>query len=237
MREWDPGWIADRGSRIPDPGSRPNREPRTTNVKPPIICVVTDARGDAVRTAARIRAAADAGVDLIQIREPLLPARALLELTRQACDIARGTSTRIVVNDRLDIALRANAHGVHLRGSSYPAARVRAAVTGEFLIGRSVHDLDEAVSAERKGGCDYLLFGTVFPSGNKPEGHRIAGLQMLREVCAGVALPVIAIGGITRATAADIPQTGAAGIAAIGLFDDADTVPRVVDFVRRAFDT
>jgi len=206
-------------------------------VKPPIICVVTDALGDTVRTAARIRAAADAGVDLIQIREPLLPARALLELTRQACDIARGTSTRIVVNDRLDIALRANAHGIHLRGSSYPAARVRAAVTGEFLIGRSVHDLDEAVSAEQKGGCDYLLFGTVFPSGNKPEGHRIAGLQVLREVCARVALPVIAIGGITRATAAHIPRTGAAGIAAIGLFDDAETVPTVVDFVRRAFDT
>jgi thiamine-phosphate diphosphorylase len=211
-----------------------NREPRG---KPPIICVVTDARGDTVRTVARIRAAADAGVDFIQIREPLLPARALLELTRQACDIVQGTSTRIVVNDRLDVALPANAHGVHLRGSSYSAARVRATVTGELLIGRSVHDLDEAVFAEQEGGCNYLLFGTVFPSANKPEGHRIAGLQALNEVCARVTLPVIAIGGITRATAGNIPRTGAAGIAAIGLFDDADTIPSVVDFVRRTFDT
>jgi len=206
-------------------------------VKPPIICVVTDGRGDTLRTVARIRAAAEAGVDLVQIREPHLPDRALLELTRQACDIAQGTSTRIVVNDRLDVALEANAHGVHLRGCSYSAARVRAIVTSEFLIGRSVHDLDEAVSAAREGGCNYLLFGTVFPSGSKPEGHRVAGLQALSEVCGRVTLPVIAIGGVTPATAGDIPRTGAAGIAAIGLFDDAESIPRVVDLMRRTFDT
>jgi len=206
-------------------------------VKPPIICVVTDGRGDTLRTVARIRPAAEAGVDLVQIREPHLPDRALLELTRQACDIAQGTSTRIVVNDRLDVALEANAHGVHLRGCSYSAARVRAIVTSEFLIGRSVHDLDEAVSAAREGGCNYLLFGTVFPSGSKPEGHRVAGLQALSEVCGRVTLPVIAIGGVTPATAGDIPRTGAAGIAAIGLFDDAESIPRVVDLMRRTFDT
>ena len=206
-------------------------------MKPPIICVVTDGRGDTPRTVARIRAAAEAGVDLVQIREPHLPDRALLELTRQACDIAQGTSTRIVVNDRLDVALEANAHGVHLRGCSYSAARVRAIVTSEFLIGRSVHDLDEAVSAAREGGCNYLLFGTVFPSGSKPEGHRVAGLQALSEVCGRVTLPVIAIGGVTPATAGDIPRTGAAGIAAIGLFDDAESIPRVVDLMRRTFDT
>ena len=206
-------------------------------MKPPIICVVTDGRGDTLRTVARIRAAAEAGVDLVQIREPHLPDRALLELTRQACDIAQGTSTRIVVNDRLDVALEANAHGVHLRGCSYSAARVRAIVTSEFLIGRSVHDLDEAVSAAREGGCNYLLFGTVFPSGSKPEGHRVAGLQALSEVCGRVTLPVIAIGGVTPATAGDIPRTGAAGIAAIGLFDDAESIPRVVDLMRRTFDT
>jgi thiamine-phosphate pyrophosphorylase len=206
-------------------------------VKLPIICAVTDGRGDTVRTVARIRAAAEAGVDLVQIREPHLPDRALLELTRQACDIAQGASPRIVVNDRLDVALQANAHGVHLRGGSYSAPRVRAIVTREFLIGRSVHDLDEAVTAEREGGCNYLLFGTVFPSGSKPEGHRIAGLQVLREVCARVTLPVIAIGGVTTATAGDIPRTGAAGIAAIGLFEDAGSIPSVVDFMRRTFDT
>ncbi len=203
----------------------------------PIICVVTDGRADTVRTVARIRAAAQAGVDLVQIREPHLPDRALLELTRQACDIAQATSTRIVVNDRLDIALPANAHGVHLRGCSYSAPRVRGIVTREFLIGRSVHDLDEAVSAEREGGCDYLLFGTVFPSGSKPEGHRVAGLQALSEVCGRVTLPVIAIGGVTTATAGDIPRTGAAGIAAISVFDDAGSIPSVVDFMRRTFDT
>jgi thiamine-phosphate pyrophosphorylase len=203
----------------------------------PTICVVTDGRGDTLRTLVRIQAAAAAGVDLIQIREPPLSERALGALTRQARDLAQGRNARIVINDRLDIALAANAHGVHLRGNSYSAARVRATVADEFLIGRSVHDLDEAVSAEREGGCNYLLFGTVFPSANKPEGHRIAGLEALREVCARVTLPVLAIGGITRERIADVVRAGAAGIAAIGLFDDADSIPGVVDLVRRTFDT
>ena len=106
-----------------------------------------------------------------------------------------------------------------------------------FLIGRSVHDLAEATAADRDGGCDYLLFGTVYPSRSKPEGHRVAGLDALRDVCRGVSLPVVAIGGITRERVAAVSAAGAAGIAAIGLFEEIESLRSTVEFVRRSFDT
>lgn len=166
----------------------------------------------------------------------------LLDLARRACGVARRSAggeggTQILVNDRLDVALAAGAHGVHLRASSVSAARVRERVGKPFLIGRSVHGLAEATAAASEGGCDYLLFGTVFPSRSKPEGHLIAGVEALRGVCAAVKLPVVAIGGITRERAADVSAAGAAGIAAIGLFDDLESLRSTVAIVRRSFDT
>ncbi len=74
----------------------------------------------------------------------------------------KGTRTRILVNDRLDVALAAGAHGVHLRGDSMPASRARSLAPIGFLIGRSVHSVDEAVRRHADGGVDYLLFGAVF---------------------------------------------------------------------------
>jgi thiamine-phosphate pyrophosphorylase len=185
----------------------------------------------------------DAGITLVQIREPRLPDPALLNVTSQACALShrsavrREAGTRIVVNDRLDVALAGGADGVHLRANSFSAARVRERVGTTFLVGRSVHDLAEAMAADRDGGCDYLLFGTVFQSRSKPEGHRVAGLEALQAVCQRVSVPVIAIGGITRERAADVSAAGAAGIAAIGLFEDVQTLRSTAEFLRRSFDT
>ena len=188
-------------------------------------------------TLQRIRSGVNAGVTLVQIREPRLPDPALLDLTGHACQAAVDTDTRVVVNDRLDVAVAAGAHGIHLRGRSFSAARVRARMGKPFLIGRSVHDLDEAIAADREGGCDYVIFGTVFPSRSKPDGHRVAGLDALHDVCRRVSLPVIAIGGITREHVADVSAAGAAGIAAISLFEDLESLRSTVEFVRRSFDT
>jgi thiamine-phosphate pyrophosphorylase len=135
----------------------------------------------------------------------------------------------VVVNDRADIAIAAGAAGVHLREDSPPASRVRAAfaeasapnspkATQRFLIGRSVHSLAGIDAAVADGGCDYLLFGTVFPSEGKPGDHAVAGLDALREACARSRLPVIAIGGMNEARAAAARDAGAAGFAAVGLF-------------------
>ena len=81
-----------------------------------------------------------------------------------------------------------------------------------------MHSLADVEAAIAGGGCDYLLFGTVFPSAGKPEGHRVAGLAALRIACAHSSLPIIAIGGINEDNAARVREAGAAGFAAVGLF-------------------
>lgn len=204
----------------------------------PILCAVTDRRALGHRPLIGwIRDAALSGVDLIQLREPDLGAAELLALARAAVDAARGTSARVVVNDRLDVALAARAAGVHLRGDSIPAARVRGVVPDGFIIGRSVHAAEEALAVEAQGGCDYLVFGTVFPSASKPRGHQAAGLAVLGSVCAAVRVPVLAIGGVSIARAAEAATAGAAGVAGIGLFLSPTDLPETVRALRRAFDT
>lgn len=171
------------------------------------------------RVVASVAAAARAGVHIIQIRQPALDGGPLLQLVRRCLETLAGTQARLVVNERLDVALAAGAHGVHLRGDSMAAPRLRAVTPPGFLIGRSVHTVAEAVSVSADGGLDYLLFGTVFPTTSKP-GRQAAGVEMLGEVCSATVLPVLAVGGVTMPHFADVARSGAAGFAAIGLFAD-----------------
>lgn len=185
--------------------------------------MVTDRGRSGERTLLEdVRRAAAAGVDLIQVRERGLDDRDLLELVRRIIAAADGRA-RVVVNGRTDVALAAGAAGVHLPGDAPLASRVRTIVPPGFVIGRSVHGIDEAEAAERDGGCDYLILGTVFPSESKPANHPIAGLDGLRTVCAAVRLPVVAIGGMDAARARDAAAAGAAGLAAIGMFTTSGT--------------
>ena len=117
-----------------------------------------------------VAAAARAGIDLIQIRERDLDARRLIALVRRCVEAAEGTSTKVLVNDRADVAVAAGAHGVHLRGDSIAAAAVRSLIGDGALIGRSVHGADEARAVSGAGGVDYLIFGTLYPSASKEPG-------------------------------------------------------------------
>jgi thiamine-phosphate diphosphorylase len=116
------------------------------------------------------------------------------------------------------------------------AADARRLAPDAFLIGRSVHSLAEALAAERGGGCDYLTFGTVFPTTSKP-GHTGAGLGALEALCAAVALPVLAIGGISVANAPALAAARASGVAAITLFAGDAGLAERIRAVRRSFDT
>jgi thiamine-phosphate pyrophosphorylase len=167
----------------------------------------------------RLVLAGEAGIDLLQIREPDLSASELIGLIRDVRGRLQGAS-RIVVNERVDVALAAEADGVHLKSDSMATALVRRHVPAGFLVGRSVHSVDEARTAADEG-ADYVIFGTVFPSGSKPPGHRTAGLEALAAVAAAVRIPALAIGGISLNTVAAAAETGASGVAAIGLFFDA----------------
>jgi thiamine-phosphate pyrophosphorylase len=164
----------------------------------------------------QVRHAAASGVQLIQIRERDLDGRSLFDLSRRLVDAVRGTRTRVVVNDRLDVALAAGAHGVHLREASFSAARVRPIVPPGFLIGQSIHSVDAAASPSARA-ADFLIFGHVFETGSKP-GAAPRGLAALSAVVQATSIPVLALGGVSLERIQDVMETGAAGFAAISLF-------------------
>jgi thiamine-phosphate pyrophosphorylase len=169
---------------------------------------VTDRRrADVLACTAR---AVHNAVDMIQVREKDLPARELLEFVCRIRDIAAGTTTRVLVNDRLDIALAAGIDGVHLPGRGLPTARVRPLVR---QLGVSVHTVSEAIEAE-KAYADFVVFGPIFDS----PGKTAVGLEPLRMVVSSVNIPVLAIGGITETNSQEVLDAGAAGIAGIRLF-------------------
>jgi thiamine-phosphate diphosphorylase len=174
-------------------------------------CYVTDRRqGDLLTW---VRTAVRDGVEFIQVREKDLDAMALYDLVCRIRDIAAGSRTRILVNDRLDVALAAGpsgVDGVHLPGNGLPVARVRPLVQ---TLGCSIHSVEEGMAAER-GGADFVIFGPIFET----PGKTPVGLQALRNVVAAVKIPVLAIGGITETNSPAILDAGAAGIAAIRLF-------------------
>ncbi len=176
-----------------------------------------------------VEAAVGARVSLLQIREKALSARVLYELASRAVEIARGSATRVLVNDRFDIARAVGAEGVHLTSQSLPARVVREICGPEFLIGVSTHSLDEALAA-RDAGVDFVVFGPVFDTESKRVYGAPHGLERLREVTEALRpLPVLAIGGVTLENAVSCFQVGASGIAAIRLLNDAERLSSVVD--------
>jgi thiamine-phosphate pyrophosphorylase len=167
-----------------------------------------------------IEAAVTAAVPLVQIREKSLTARVLYELTTRAAAIAKGGTTRLLVNDRFDVARAAGVEGVHLTSRSLPTRVVRSICGEEFLIGGSTHSLDEALNA-RAEGADFVVFGPVFETPSKQIYGAPHGLEKLREVTNALrGFPVLAIGGINLDNAAECIRAGASGIAGISLFNE-----------------
>jgi thiamine-phosphate diphosphorylase len=151
-----------------------------------------------------------AGIDVIQLREHDLAAAALRDLTRAVVAACAGTPTKVLVNNRADVALAAGAHGVHLRDDRWPAARVRS-LHPSWILGRSVHDETIAPADE---AINFVVFGAVFGSAGKPA----RGVDALRVLAAASPVPVVAIGGVTVANAPLAIAAGAAGVAAISVF-------------------
>ena len=221
----------------------------------PLLCYVTHRHGLAVANPAdsiealirKIAEVAAAGVDWVQIREKDLTAGELASLTRQALRIAAKSSAecsrsiRVLVNDRLDVAIAERADGVHLGEKSLPIAEAKrllqsACLKGDidesFLAGVSCHSLEAAKAAERDG-ADYIFFGPVFPTPSKQQFGPPQGIQSLQQVCRTVSVPVLAIGGVTLDDAASCIHAGAAGVAAIRLFQDALDPISAVDRLRQ----
>ena len=163
-------------------------------------------------TLALMRSAANVGIEMIQIREKGLEARSLYELVTEAIRSLPGSVTRVLVNERFDVALAAGADGVHLTSRSIPIADVRRNAPEGFLIGVSTHHLYEVLEA-RDSGADFALFGNVFATPGKGEPK---GLEKLAKVCSAAApFPVIAVGGIDGSNSDAVLSAGASGLAAI----------------------
>jgi thiamine-phosphate pyrophosphorylase len=181
-----------------------------------------------------IRLASAAGCQLIQIREKDISAWALTEFTREAIAAARPCGAKVFVNDRLDVAIAANADGVHLRVTSLAVADVRKVINNlkpaNFLIGVSTHSVVEATAAQ-SGGADFIVSGPVYETPSKREYGSPLGLAKLAEVCRVVEIPVLALGGITLKNFREPLQHGAAGIAAIGLFTDLSAIQTVTSTI------
>jgi len=209
----------------------------------PLLCYVTDRHSLRIANPAdslpaliqKIEEVVAAGIDWVQIREKDLPARELASLTRQALRIAakysakRSPAIRVLVNDRLDVAIAERADGVHLGERSVPVAEAKRlvesalrkqAIDQSFLIGASCHSIEAAKSAERDG-ADYIFFGPTFATPSKERFGPPQGVERLAQICHAINVPVLAIGGITLENADSCIAAGATGIAAIRLIQEA----------------
>lgn len=205
----------------------------------PIIYQITDGRAtnqtlavDTERLLTLISAAIAARVSLIQLREKNLSVHALYELTSRAAKLTRGSATRLLVNDRADVACAAGADGVHLPTRSLEPAVVRRAFGTDFLIGVSAHTHEEARAA-RDGGANFAVYGPVFETPSKMTYGSPVGLENLRAAAVVLkSFPLIALGGITKETAASALSVGASGVAAIRALSDPQRLAETVRAMR-----
>ena len=178
----------------------------------------------------RVRAACRAGVDYIQIREKDLPGRALAALVEELVALPEKGHTRLLVNERLDVARSCGADGVHLPADSLPISAVRNWVGASWIVGSSCHNAQEVEQA-LAGGADYVLVGPVFPTPSKP-GAPTLGLAGLAAICGRASAPVFALGGVDLSNAPRCIAAGARGVAGIRLFQQAADLQAVCDRLR-----
>lgn len=204
------------------------------------LIVITDAELAAPRTLDDIVAAAlEAGAPAIQLRDKTAPAATLHDQALRYREMTRRTGALLFVNDRVDVALSAGADGVHLGPHDLPVGAARRAATAagraDLLIGFSAdrpHTAREAAAA----GAAYIGCGAVFGTASKADvGDERIGTARLHEVVEGVAIPVVAIGGITPANVREVARTGAAGAAVIGAIMAADDIHATVTALLAAF--
>lgn len=214
----------------------------TLNLPKPILYLIT--RGATAETTTpdseeyrhilqQASAAVAAGIQLIQIREKRLRAQVLFELTSAVVAITRGSVTRVLVNDRADVAASACADGVHLTTTSLGPDVIRETFGPGFLIGASTHSLIEAQDACRQG-ADFAVFGPIFPTSSKQKYGPPLGLTGLSEAARELAsFPLIALGGVAVENVNECLFAGASGIAGISLFGEPDTLALTVEAIKR----
>lgn len=204
-------------------------------LKKPLIYLISDGAMTDENVAADmqtflslVQAAVQTKISLIQIREKQLSARNLFQLTQQTVAVTRRSETRVLVNDRADIAAAANADGVHLTINSLAPHIVRQTFGENFMIGVSTHSAAEIERAEL-AATNFAVFSPIFATPSKIKFGAPQGLNVLREVCQKYEnFPIIALGGIDETNFQSALDAGAKGVAAIRWLNDAENLPQIV---------
>jgi thiamine-phosphate diphosphorylase len=179
------------------------------------LIVITDRAAAAPRSVVDVVSAAlKAGAPAIQLRDKSASARELCEVGEAILPLVREAGALCFVNDRIDVALALGADGVHVGPDDLPVAALRTVVPGDFLIGASTDDPDEARALVAQG-ASYIGCGTVYPTTTKADAGETLGLDGLAGVVRSVSSPVVGIGGITPERAVHVAGTGAAGVAVV----------------------
>ena len=178
---------------------------------------IVDTLGDSQRShVALAQAIVDAGVRLFQLRVKDQPTSRFVEIARDIKTFADHSGVQLIINDRPDIAKLIDAAGVHLGQQDLPAAAARQILGPTKIVGVSTHNLSQAEAAAREGAADYLGFGPIYPTTSKERPDPVQGLDGLRSIRRRVGIPIVAIGGITADTMAEVLTAGADAVAMIG---------------------
>lgn len=174
----------------------------------------------------------EAGLRAVQLREKDLDPRALVTLAEELSASVREAGARLLINDRVDVALAGRADGVHLRSDSLPVAVTRRILGGDRLLGVSTHQVEEVIRAEGEG-ADFVVLGPVYETPSKRRYGAPLGLGPLERAAARCRIPIFAIGGITVPRVREVRRAGAYGVAVVSAILEADDVTGATrEFVR-----
>lgn len=163
---------------------------------------------------------------MIQLREKDLTGKELLTLARELRELTRQYGSKLLINDRIDIALAVDADGVHLGHQSISVQDAKRAVeASSFLIGVSTHSIEEALQAQAEG-ADFITFGPVYFTPSKASYGKPAGIEMVKEAAEAVSVPIYALGGIRRGNLEDVLNAQVYGVAMISAIIAADDVKK-----------
>jgi thiamine-phosphate pyrophosphorylase len=178
----------------------------------------------------QVAAAAEVGIDLVQIREPDLETRELADLVRSLIACCAGSPAKVLVNDRLDVAIAAGAAGVHLKESSIPPGLARRLAPPGFIVTCAVHT---PLTATARHSADFLIAGTVLPTVSKSPTDYLDWKGLKKVIGAAKGTPVLGIGGLDLESIPALAATGAAGMAAIGAFIPRSGQCGLAEFVKK----
>ncbi len=194
------------------------------------LYLITDRKQTNIPLAEAVRSALKGGVRAVQLREKDLSVRNVLELARELREMTKEFGAKLIINDRVDVALAVGADGVHLGHQSMPPEPVRRIAGKDILIGVSTHNIVEAKAAEA-GGADFITFGPVFFTPSKAGFGAAVGLEYLKTASKSIKIPVFGLGGINSGNIRQVLSYGATGVSMISAIFGADNIEKAAELM------